>query len=184
MSFPRVKISRNVIIVVVVFSIIGGGLVFGQFERKKKETVFVATTPVAPVSVGAKDVYALAHETAQRWSNDTVLSYVSSGTVEQSKGHSDTWQFIFISDIHTGKGYRITINAGKVSATEEIDYQGSGAPLPSTMISQEEAVLRVRKMPGYEHVEVLGVEAVYGPSGKVWYWGVNTSKGGVSIEAK
>jgi hypothetical protein len=132
MSFSHVKISRNVLIVVVVFCIIGAGVVFGQFERKKKETVFVAPTPAAPASVGAKDVYALAQETAQLWSNDAVLSYVSSGAVEQSKGHSDTWQFIFISDIRTGKGYRITMSAGKVRATEEIDYQGSG---PGSMVS-------------------------------------------------
>ncbi len=121
---------------------------------------------------------------AREWQADAVLSYMNSDEVNGS-GTASTWRLIFISQSIKDKGYEIKIYNRQVISAEEISYVGNGEEFPAeTIITEERAVEMVKKMPGYENAEILGVDAVYGQGTKTWYWGVKTDKGVVSIEAK
>lgn len=179
MTVDKIKIYRVAGIVFFLFLIVALALTLSSVRSYER-----ATVPESSGLVSATDVAATALAAAKRWSSDALLAYVNSGAVEQLGGHSATWEFIFVASSKKGKGYRVTIVDHAITHEEEIKYQGEGAPLPPSMLPQEVAIKRVRAMPGFEDVDILGVEAVHGPSGAVWYWGVKTSKGVVSVEAK
>jgi len=63
------------------------------------------------------------------------------------------------------------------------EWQG-GANLPEDVLPPGDAIARVRKIPGYENETIFSAEAVYGSGGEIWYWGVKTSKGVVTVKAQ
>ena len=91
---------------------------------------------------------------------------------------------IFVSERAKGKGFVVTIENKAIVAVQETLYRGPAADFPANIISSDEAIAQVRATPGYRDVPILGIEAIYGPAEKAWYWGVRTSKGVVTIEAK
>jgi hypothetical protein len=179
MTVDKIKIYKITGIALFIFIVIASGLTLSSVRSYQR-----AAIPASPERVSAADVSAIAFASAQIWSSDALLAYMNSGAVEQIGGRAETWEFIFVASSKKGKGYRVTILGHAITHKEEINYQGQGAPLPPSMLPEEEAIKRVRAMPGFEDVDILGVEAVHGPSGTVWYWGVKTSKGVVSVEAK
>ncbi len=179
MTIDKIKIYRITGIVLFVFIIIASALTLSSVRSYQR-----ASIPDSSGLVSATDVSAVALAAAKTWSPDALLAYVNSGAVEQLGGRAAQWEFIFVASSKKGKGYRVTITDHTITHQEEISYQGKGAPLPPSMLPEDIAIKRVRAMPGFEHVDILGVEAVHGPSGAVWYWGVKTSKGVVSVEAK
>jgi uncharacterized protein YxeA len=151
------------------FKVVPGGGLFGKQEltvQKENKSVFKSEGP-----------YELARKEAVKWQVDAEVAFMEGG-----KELSDEWRFIFASKQVKGKGFEVRVS-GQDVLTKEIDYSGSGEVLPEDIISQDEAVRRVKEMPAYKDAEIIGVEAVYGKGDKVWYWGVRTNKGTVSVEA-
>jgi len=125
----------------------------------------------------------LALTAARQWRADAELSYLIADEVGQIQGRSNNWQLIFVSPSVKGKGYLVKIIGAQIADTEEISYNGMAAELPAQTITQAEAVAKVRAMPGYQNVKILGVGMIYGASVKTWYWGVKTDKGTVTVAA-
>lgn len=133
----------------------------------------------------ARSAFDIALPHARQWQEDAVLS--SLGSLEkQMTDSTDRWKLIFTSPHKKGKGFLIEVNVSdqSISSTQEIPYTGFSAEFPADIISEQEAIQRVHQIKGYEHELILGIEAVYGPAEKAWYWGVRTSKGVVTVEAK
>ncbi len=128
------------------------------------------------------DAYNLALVEARAWHGDAVLSSLSAPT--DAAGRSDRWELVFISPSTKGRGYQVVVVENRIVSKEEISYQGAGADFPADLITPEEAVRQVRTIKGYEDAAIQGVEAVYGAGGKIWYWGVRTARGVVSIKAR
>ena len=120
---------------------------------------------------------------AREWQPDAQLSFLGANTSSEI-GRSDSWRMIFVSERAKGKGFVVTIENKAIVAVQETLYRGPAADFPANIISSDEAIAQVRAIPGYRDVPILGIEAIYGPAEKAWYWGVRTSKGVVTIEAK
>ena len=120
---------------------------------------------------------------AREWQPDAQLSFLGANTSSEI-GRSDSWRMIFVSEQAKGKGLVVTIENKAVVAVQETLYRGPAADFPANIISSDEAIAQVRATLGYRDVPILGIEAIYGPAEKAWYWGVRTSKGVVTIEAK
>lgn len=133
---------------------------------------------VEDVAAVEQDRVDLALASARVWSADAVLAKISSG------GESpDTWEYVFSSASKKGKLFLVTIMGGTVASTGETVGVVSGGAVPENLISSEEAIAKARMIPGYENVQIVGVEMIYGPDGMQWYWGVKTNRGVVSIKA-
>ena len=55
--------------------------------------------------------------------------------------------------------------------------------IPQNIISPEEAVVKALRVEGYETERVLVFEAVRGEEDDMWYWGVKTPRGTVTVKA-
>lgn len=138
--------------------------------------------PVAPQAkaVNMREVHALALAAARLWRDDAALSSLAA-----AGSRSERWELVFVSASTKGLGYRVVVDDNRVFSQEEISYRGVGAEFPADdLITPEEAVRQARAIAGYEEATVEGVEAVYGAGGKIWYWGVRTDRGLVSIKAR
>lgn len=120
--------------------------------------------------------YAIALARAREWKNDAAPSYFELQDANAAR-------FIFVSG-EEGVGFAVEVVSDAVTSAQEISYTGFGAEIPEETITPEEAIKRVQNMAGYESALIEGVEAVYGREGQVWYWGVKTDKGTVSVEAR
>jgi len=69
----------------------------------------------------------------------------------------------------------------KVTMPEE--WQG-GANLPQGIISLEDAIAAAQRIEGYDNEPIISVEAAYGANGKIWYWGIKTPKGTITLKAE
>ncbi len=128
-------------------------------------------------STSYKSAYETAIFRARKWSDDAVPSYFE-------LKNSDASRFIFVSEKKNGIGFAVEVFGDDVTEAEEISYNGLGAIIPETIITSDEAIERVKNTAGYEDALIEDVEAVYGREGKVWYWGVKTDKGTVSVETR
>lgn len=132
-----------------------------------------------------KEALAVAEVEAMKWQADALISkFESLATSTSGQGRSDDWNFLFISKTKTGTGLQVMIRNRKLGGTAEVPYVGDGGELPENTMSSEEAIGKLRQIAGYENEKVSGVEMIYGPDGKQWYWAVKTSRGTVSINAK
>lgn len=143
-----------------------------------KRKIEVADTK--PASRTAFDI-ALAH--AKAWQPDALLAFMNSDAAEQG-GVMHAWKIGFVSQSRPDVAYIVHVREGRIEGTTEVAYRGAGAEFPNDITSEEDAIREMRALAGYEDAPVLGVEAVYGPSGKVWYWGIRTPKGVVSVETR
>ncbi len=130
-----------------------------------------------------RNAFDVALSRAKEWRSDAELSFLSAETSSET-GRSDSWKLIFISQQEKNKGLLIIIVDKVIASVQETLYRGFAADFPIDIISSDEAIKRVHEMNGYTHMPILGIEAVYGPAEKAWYWGVRTPKGVVTIEAK
>lgn len=140
-------------------------------------------TPSPPTAPTARNAFDIAFLEAQKWQPDARLAFLNSGPV-QDGGRSSAWKLAFGSEKALGKIFIVEVADFKVISTNEMSYKSTGADFPVDIISADEAIKKVRAIRGYENETILGVEAVYDVKGKVWYWGVRTPKGVVSVEAK
>jgi hypothetical protein len=183
------KQKKYIIVSVVAGSLILFALIlFLNFPHVAKNKKIPVNTlyPAAIVpdnGLEGQEAESLALAKAKEWHLDVILAYMTSSST--MKAVTDSWRLIFVSPTLKKRGYEITIKDKQIISAAEIDYSGQGGEFPAeTEITQEQAIGRVRKIPGYENVKILKVEAIYGPTGKTWYWGVETDKGTVSVEIK
>lgn len=189
MRYPIVITSFFIIIIL----IIGALFATGVFNAKKIQQYFSGKDVIENQSASSQGVvitpeqkaYQVALARAREWNADAALAFIDSSAKDKIETSSPVWEFTFApKNNDTQKGFVVVIEGEKIIRVEEIQHSGSGADLPDNIISQEEAIARVKQMAGYENEPVLGVEAVYGAGNKVWYWGVKTGKGTASVEAK
>lgn len=136
-----------------------------------------------PNMISGRNAYDIALLRAREWRADALMDRIDSGVIGDT-GQSKVWNVTFVSTGASGRGLVVEIVDRAVISAVEIPYVGIGADFPVEVISQDEAIRRVRQMKGYETEPILSVEAVYGPAGEVWYWGVRTAKGIISVQAK
>lgn len=119
---------------------------------------------------------------AREWQSDAILSFLTSQ--QKTAQRAEYWSIFFTSLHKKDRGFLVEVADQHIISAKEIPYRGSSAEFPSDIMSEEEAIAHVHAIKGYEHEPVLGIEALYGPAEKAWYWGVRTSKGIVTVEAK
>ena len=90
---------------------------------------------------------------------------------------------MFASKKTPGIAYEVLIEDGRVIETKELRLAREGKAVPGNLITAEEAVAKMRKIPGFENEQVTGVELIYGPDGNTWYWGITTARGVITIKA-
>jgi hypothetical protein len=115
---------------------------------------------------------------ALAWSPDALLVGAST-----SVDSSDIWIYEFSSSTKKGKVDQITVTGTAVTAEQEIARVVEGGEVPVDIITSEQAKAKALAIPGYADAKILGVEMLYGPDGKQWYWGVKTDHGVVSVKA-
>lgn len=128
-----------------------------------------------------RSTYGAALARAQTWHKDAKLARTN--FVSEYADGAQSWEFVFVSISAKGKGFRVLVSGATATSAGEIGFTALGGDLPQNIISAVEAVARARSIKGYENVQILGVEMIYGPDGKQWYWGVKTAKGTVTVRA-
>jgi hypothetical protein len=121
---------------------------------------------------------------ARQWHSDAELSYVLSADAGQLTGRSNNWQLIYISPSNKEKGFKVLITDAKISATQEISYVGSAAEFNPDIISQTEALARLRVMPGMANAKIFKTGMIYDAATKSWFWGFETDKATVTVKAE
>jgi len=161
-----------------------GLVVYWQLSSGKK----TAPAPV-PVSepdrkMTASDAYGLALVKAREWDPAAVLSKINSAPDKTSaQGRADSWELLYTSENKKGLAYIVTIADKNVADGAEIPFFGAGGELPQNLLSSEEAIAKVRQIGGYENEPILSVEMIYDEGAKLWFWGVKTARGTVSVKA-
>ena len=183
LKFKLTILLTAIILIIVIVGILAG---FGVLNIPGFKTFFgekISETDFYLME--SRDAYDLALLKARAWQPDASLARITSLVDETGpNGRSDNWDLKFVSKNLKGKGYHIIIRNKEISFAEEINFFGVGAGLPENVISAKEAISRIHQIKGYENEEIISVEMVYGPDGKQWYWGIKTSKGVITINAK
>lgn len=174
------NIKRKIIFAILCAMILGGIVfLFRQTKESPLDIPLESKTEKSAEVLEERAAYEIALLRARKWNENAVLAHIASAVDPEES------RYTFISESAHGRGFVVAVQGNKIITADETEYAGtSGAPFPSSAISQEKAAERVRNMPGYEDAEILGVEAVYGKIGEVWYFGVQTDKGTVSVEAR
>lgn len=136
-----------------------------------------------PNMINGRNAYDIALLRAKEWQPDVLMDRINSGDIGDTN-QSKAWRVTFVSKNIAGKGLVVEVTNRKVTSAVEIPYVGIGADYPIETISQDEAIRRFRQTKGNENEPILSVDAVYGPAGQVWYWGIKTAKGITSVQAK
>lgn len=140
-----------------------------------------APTVTEDAKVGFVDAEAKMYEVAKKWQSDSVLSQITSIGAASSEGDTESWQAIFVSPTHEGVGYVVQMNVGGITLEEEVPYVRDGAPFPKDGKTKEQAIAEVRSIAGRENGTIEGIEALYSDVDRVWYWGIKTDGGVVSV---
>ena len=176
--------NKKTIIALIVVAVVFGAIVFLALTGKLDFLRKIVNLPLPTNEIAGQDAYFMALQKAKEWQADAVLVYLSSGELSKNNG-ADSWNLIFVSPQVKQKGFAVKIAQKQIISSNEIDYQSQGEIVPlSFAVTPEQAVAKVKAMPDYQGVQILSVDAVYGKGTKTWYWGVKTSKGTVSVEAR
>lgn len=178
--YLTIAISVVIVILIVLAIVVAVGVFKLPKSGKNVNQELVNAPVVSHYAEPARSTYEIGLQKAREWQHDAVLARI----VSPEGDTSGEWKAIFISPQVQNKGYVVAVQANALSSAEEIDFVGTGAELPENIITADQAVQQVKGMKGFEDAEVFGVEAVYGADEKLWYWGVKTDKGTVSVEAK
>lgn len=187
--------KRKLLIIIVIFIVIlvitGVLIGAGFLNLSKIKKIFTGDKKDIEISqvnsnintISNRNAYDIALEKAKQWQSDAALSFIDTVSLDHN-GNPKTWKLTFVSKNMPEKGFLVELDNGAVINSKEIEYSGIGAELPTNIISQQQAIEKVKKMSGYGDANILGVEAVYGQGTEIWYWGVKTDKGTVSVQAK
>mgnify|MGYP001559581377 FL=1 len=165
---------------VTVLAVVGMALIYFVPFRDAAIEKAVDTRPTP------RNAYEVAFPVAQVWRADAQLAFLQSLDAVGETGRGNAWRFIFTSPHPSmnNQGYVIEVRNQAVTTTHGMQYRGFGAEFPAFLLAQDIAIARVHQIKGYEREQITGIEAVYGPKEKTWYWGVRTPKGVVSVEAR
>jgi len=162
-----------------------GFVVWWQVDFNKK-TIVPVTVPVEmpDQTITAVDAYDLALARARAWDTEAKLSRINSAPDKTSaQGRADSWELLYTSENKKGLAYRVNIADKNVIDGAEIPFFGAGGELPQNLLTAEEAIAKVRQIGGYENEPIMSVEMIYDEGAKLWFWGVKTARGTVSVKA-
>jgi hypothetical protein len=131
-----------------------------------------SATPLAAQVTSPVSAYDLALARAKQWESDAAPMEVNLNDVS-----GGAWTFIFVSQKNKGKGFQVAVNGQAIASANEIVFQGSGTPLPANIISPDDAMAKVRSIPGFANATFVNLQMIYNVSAKQWYWGVKTATG-------
>ncbi|MDD5152385.1 MAG: hypothetical protein PHS95_00060 [Candidatus Pacebacteria bacterium] len=130
-----------------------------------------------------KGSYEKALPVATLWAKDAKLVFVKSlGTVNLN-GMSSQWQVVFGSKIKK-KGYEVIFQGDKQVSEKEIDSKLYGYDLPKNWYEVGEAVKSLGTLPQFADATISGVNFSYNTDGKIWVYGIATSKGVTSMPVR
>lgn len=165
--------------------IIFGSVVYWQLNiGQKSDLGIVPVVEKVDKKIFAQDAHGLALARAQEWSADARLARMLSISKQaDEKGRADSWELIYVSPTKKGLAYRIVITGKSLLESGETPFIAAGDELPADLVSSEQAIEAVRQIKGYENEPIISMEMVYDAPAKIWFWGVNTGKGVVTIRA-
>ncbi|OGG61374.1 hypothetical protein A3C87_00095 [Candidatus Kaiserbacteria bacterium RIFCSPHIGHO2_02_FULL_49_34] len=132
-------------------------------------------------SLSAYDAALLvATKAAQSWQSNAVVASFEPLEESNARGDARGWRFVFTSTSKRGTGYVVDVKNGVVVSHQEGAVGSVGTILPQNAKTIDEAIAEVHAMPGRENAIIEGVEALVTEG--VWYWGVRTDKGTISIK--
>ena len=123
---------------------------------------------------------AVAQKEAKEWQSNALVASFEPRETTNERGDALAWRFIFTSASKEGTGYIVEVKDGVVLSKAEAIVNARGVRMPGDAKTIDEAIAEVRAMPGRADAHIEGVEALAGEDG-VWYWGVQTDKGTISI---
>lgn len=174
----------GITLVIVIAVVLGILWTTGILEREKAGEAVPVEEPETSKLLSPVSAYEIALVKAKEWQPDAMLAQSNSEKEKTDKfGHSDDWQFLFVSKSLKNKGYQVFITNRVITRVGEVPFVGEGRELPPDLISQEEAIAYVHSLTGYEDQEVLSIELYYNKDANEWRWGVKTPKGTVSFKA-
>lgn len=177
--------KKTIIMAVAALIIVGAALTVYFIARLSVAPP--SASPVEPagtLKMSNAEANDLALARAREWQADAKLARQNSlKDKTDAAGRSDDWELLFVSESAAGRGYSIVIENKEIVSAEEIPYFGEGAELPGDLITADEAIAKVRRIGGYENEPILSVEMIYDQGAKLWFWGVKTARGVVSIKA-
>jgi hypothetical protein len=173
---PRKKIIIGSVvgIVIIIVAIILIVMQFGKNNGNLSQggSSNSSATPLAAQVASPVNAYDLALARAKQWESDAAPMEVNLNDVS-----GGAWTFIFVSQKNKGKGFQVAVNGQTVASANEIVFQGSGTLLPANIISPDDAMAKVRSIPGFANATFVSLQMIYNVSAKQWYWGVKTATG-------
>jgi hypothetical protein len=175
-------IAGIIAITIVVFGVV----VWWQVDLNDKTIVPAAVPAEKPdQKITAADAYVLALAKAKEWDPVAKLSKINSAAENtSSQGKADSWELLYTSENKTGLAYRVNIADKSIVDSAEVPFYGAGGELPQNLLTSEEAISRVRQISGYENEPIISVEMIYDAPAKLWFWGVKTGKGTITVNAQ
>lgn len=145
-----------------------------------KEDLYEEPQLSSEVSLSAYDAALLvATKVALLWQSNAVVASFEPLEESNARGDARGWRFVFTSTSKRGTGYVVDVKNGVVVSHQEGAVSNVGTTLPQNAKTIDEAIAEVRAMSGREKAIIEGVEALVTEG--VWYWGVRTDKGTISI---
>jgi len=184
-SKQKIYIIIALVIIIILLAVFGTLKFFNKpvFQINQLPKLIVQESQEINLMEG-KSAIELGLEATRQWHPDAELSYVLSADAGQLTGRSNNWQLIYISPSNKEKGFKVIITDAKISATQEISYVGSAAEFNPNIISQTEALSRLRAMPGMASAKILKTGMIYDTATKSWFWGFETDKATVTVKAE
>lgn len=172
-------VTKATLIVALAALIMIGTLGFLMWDFGRSETSASYEPVPEPQQVTLAEARELAEEAAQEWNQGAVPVQLIPINEE---GSNVRFRAVYAGVSNTGVALAVIVYIDGNIETEEMVFTGEGATLPVNGKTESEAIAEVRAMPGRENVEILSVEARFDSVNKVWYWGVRTDKGTISVK--
>jgi len=117
------------------------------------------------------------------WSSDAKLVFVKSLGTVTLEGKSSEWQIVFGSKIKK-KGYEIILQGDKEVSSKEVDSNFYGFSLPKNWYDAGDAIKSLQTLPQFANATISGINFSYNSDGKIWVYGLATSKGATAIPVR
>lgn len=170
-----------VIVIIAIFAVAYFAFGINIFGERSGNIQSVSDNTPRILMARYDDAFIKAREYALQWHQDAEISQFSPVGKGNENGEAESWRFVFVSPTRTGKGYAVNINGSSITS-EEFAYEAIGAPMPENAKTPEEAVREIRLSQERSEATIYGVEAVYNAYDRVWYWGIMTDKGVISVK--
>lgn len=186
-QFAMENRTRLILIGAVAAMLALGGIAFFALRPQPSSVPSVLPPPVPQLmpTLSVQSAFELARAKAREWQNDAKLVGVYDEGQTDDKGNSTIFRVWFSSSsAQKGMGYEVLIRDNAVFEAREIALSHQGGDMPQRgIMTQEEALVYLRQLSGYEAATVETMNLYYEPATQQWSWGIKTSKGELSIDA-